>query len=330
MLRTSACEQHAQLAAQDQASVGFRATRRRAAIRWKAARAALDVTAEAVLVFAGSSLRVVDANRAACAALGYEQRELLGMSLADIAARGMEDRLTAAVAQLVETGSDELTLAAACRHKSEAELPVEVAIRRVQQGRHQALVLVARRFDETKHDGATPSTFRDALTGLATRAWLEARLEWATARARREGYRFALLFIDVDDFKRVNDGWGHLAGDAVLRAVAARLAASVRPTDLVARYGGDEFVALVGDVGQEWEAVEVARRISRALRVSVAVDGSDGPCITVTASMGAALGSGRFGNGAELVQRADQAMYRAKAMGRNGHWVLDVVAGAGC
>jgi diguanylate cyclase (GGDEF)-like protein/PAS domain S-box-containing protein len=149
----------------------------------------------------------------------------------------------------------------------------------------------------------------DPLTGLANRTLLRDRLEHAIARSERERGATAVLFIDLDNFKAVNDSYGHAAGDAVLVESARRLHAAVRPGDTVARIGGDEFIALCEHVNAD-SALAVARRLQEALRPSFTAGGVEHQ---LSASIGVALGDGEPDR---LLGDADAAAYRAKAAGR--------------
>ncbi|HTX12454.1 MAG TPA: diguanylate cyclase [Solirubrobacteraceae bacterium] len=149
----------------------------------------------------------------------------------------------------------------------------------------------------------------DPLTGLANRTLLRDRLEHAIARSERERGATAVLFIDLDNFKAVNDSHGHAAGDAVLVESARRLQAAVRPGDTMARMGGDEFVALCEHVDTE-SALAVARRLQEALRPSFTAGGVEH---RLSASIGVALGDREPDR---LLGDADAASYRAKAAGR--------------
>lgn len=149
----------------------------------------------------------------------------------------------------------------------------------------------------------------DPLTGLANRTLLRDRLEHAIARSERERGATAVLFIDLDNFKAVNDSYGHAAGDAVLVESARRLHAAVRPGDTVARIGGDEFIALCEHVNAD-SALAVARRLQEALRPSFTAGGVEHQ---LSASIGVALGDGEPDR---LLGDADAASYHAKAAGR--------------
>jgi diguanylate cyclase (GGDEF)-like protein/PAS domain S-box-containing protein len=159
----------------------------------------------------------------------------------------------------------------------------------------------------------------DPLTRLANRALCRDRLEHALAHAERAGSSAAVLYVDVDDFKRVNDLYGHSAGDAVLVALARRLAAAVRPADTVARLGGDEFVVVCEDV-DERVALGLGWRVAAAVQEPLEVDGTQH---RISASVGIALGSGASTNAEGLVSNADTAAYRAKEAGRGNVEIFD-------
>jgi diguanylate cyclase (GGDEF)-like protein/PAS domain S-box-containing protein len=149
----------------------------------------------------------------------------------------------------------------------------------------------------------------DPLTGLANRTLLRDRLDHALARSAREGTPTGVLFVDLDEFKHVNDRFGHAAGDAVLAEVGRRLRAAVRPVDTVARLGGDEFVVVCEAVDED-VALALGRRLDAAIRRPLGVSGSEQ---RLTASIGIALGSD---DADSMLAAADAAVYQAKAAGR--------------
>jgi diguanylate cyclase (GGDEF)-like protein/PAS domain S-box-containing protein len=155
--------------------------------------------------------------------------------------------------------------------------------------------------------------FFDVLTGLANRARFIDHLEHGLLRARRAETVVAVVFLDLDEFKTVNDSLGHAAGDALLVAVAARLRESVRPGDTVARFGGDEFAVLVEDASGTNEAISVAERIVEALRPPFEVEGHQW---FVRASLGVSLSTSGQIDADDLMRNADVAMYVAKARGK--------------
>lgn len=163
--------------------------------------------------------------------------------------------------------------------------------------------------------------YHDPLTGLANRARLFEELEAALAEERRGGRGFALLFIDMDNFKEINDTHGHKVGDEVLIEIGHRLATSLRQGDIVARYGGDEFLVLARSVAR----AEEARRLAERLGARVAEDLPmihDGAA-RVTASIGIVMPDSRLRSSAELLQRVDAALYRAKREGKHTYAFYD-------
>ncbi|GAC1574070.1 MAG: hypothetical protein NVS3B7_05790 [Candidatus Elarobacter sp.] len=161
---------------------------------------------------------------------------------------------------------------------------------------------------------------RDRLTGLPNRLALEGRLAELMGAAARSSDRFTLLFVDLDRFKTINDTLGHAVGDDVLRSVAARLQAVMRPGELVARPGGDEFIILLQQVGDAAAIEAVAKRLIRCLAPAVDVGGRQ---LYVSASIGAAVFPEHGADAEALIAHADSAMYRAKAMGGNRYAVFE-------
>jgi diguanylate cyclase (GGDEF)-like protein/PAS domain S-box-containing protein len=163
----------------------------------------------------------------------------------------------------------------------------------------------------------------DPLTGLPNRHEFVGRVEQALERRRGGGEagHVAVLFVDLDDFKVVNDSLGHGAGDRLLEGVAARLRSALRPQDVIARFGGDEFSVLLPGVSGEAQALAIVERLAASLRTAIDLDGQ---ARFVTASVGLALGGGRSRDGAtELLADADAAMYRAKELGKARCEVFD-------
>jgi diguanylate cyclase (GGDEF)-like protein len=164
---------------------------------------------------------------------------------------------------------------------------------------------------------------RDALTGLLSRRRVLALAQSELQRSRRFGHDLAALMVDVDRFKSVNDEYGHAAGDAVLREVASRCASAVREVDLVGRYGGEEFLVFLPEMGSA-AAKEAGERL--CARVAEAPIGTRHGPIHVTVSVGAAAGVGSPSL-ESLVEAADRALYVAKSSGRNRVAVLEAPGG---
>ena len=171
------------------------------------------------------------------------------------------------------------------------------------------------------HDRLISAAVTDPLTGLPNRRLFTDRVEHALARRVRSRGRTAVLFLDLDRFKLVNDGLGHAAGDAVLKAVGDRLKSGLRASDTVARLGGDEFGILLEDVSSAHEATATAQRVLGSLSKPLELDGRE---VSVRASIGLALDQvGDDVTADELLRDADTAMYRAKANGRGGMAVFE-------
>ncbi|MBK6456079.1 MAG: EAL domain-containing protein [Gemmatimonadetes bacterium] len=164
----------------------------------------------------------------------------------------------------------------------------------------------------------------DQLTGLANRGTFQERVTQALTRARRRGNHFAVMYIDVDRFKTINDAFGHDVGDVLLEQVGRRLHRSVRDYDTVARMGGDEFAVLADDLASSSEAEDVARRIMHSLEPAIDLGGRT---VQVTCSIGVALYPDAALSIAELVKCADRALYQAKRRGRNRYAFYDVTTG---
>jgi diguanylate cyclase (GGDEF)-like protein/PAS domain S-box-containing protein len=163
--------------------------------------------------------------------------------------------------------------------------------------------------------------FHDAMTDLPNRALFMDRLRNAIRRSKRsDEYRLAVLFLDVDRFKIVNDSLGHTAGDDLLKAIARRLEGCLRPGDTVARFGGDEFTMLLEDIGHAGQATRVAERIQMELAVPFRLQGQE---VFATASMGIAYAGAGYARPEDLLRDADNAMYRAKTLGRARYEVFD-------
>jgi diguanylate cyclase (GGDEF)-like protein len=167
----------------------------------------------------------------------------------------------------------------------------------------------------------TMQATHDALTGLPNRALLVDRITRALLESRRSRRCTAVLFVDLDRFKQINDTQGHAAGDVVLRAVADKLTAAVRPHDTVSRIGGDEFVVLAANVENRAHAIDIGARLLTELKLHV------GDIDHVGASIGIAVSKAGRGTAETLLNEADKAMYQAKSLGRGRVEVFDVALG---
>lgn len=163
------------------------------------------------------------------------------------------------------------------------------------------------------------AAFHDVLTGLPNRALFNNRLEHGFAQAKRHGWTLAVMFIDLDDFKIINDSYGHEAGDGVLQTIARRLEENTRGEDTVSRHGGDEFLYLLTEIRDEKSIAMIAEKIIQAIQAPCNINVRD---LNVSPSVKASIGISIFpkdgGTADALVKSADQAMYRAK-QNRSGY-----------
>ena len=173
---------------------------------------------------------------------------------------------------------------------------------------------------EIQHAELIRQAFEDPLTKLPNRAVFMDRLEQALASRAQSGGDMAVLFLDLDDFKVVNDSLGHKAGDQLLSVVGARLAGSVRPRDTVARLGGDEFTVLIEGIADPSEATRTAARIAEHLEEPIRVEGRE---VFVNPSIGIAVSGPQHAGPHDLLRDADLAMYEAKRRGKGRHVMFD-------
>ncbi|HJR73581.1 MAG TPA: EAL domain-containing protein [Luteimonas sp.] len=201
----------------------------------------------------------------------------------------------------------------------ELERRVEERTRELEESNHKLLAQIGERLRAERR--LTHQALHDALTGLPNRAHLLDRMNEAISRAIDDpAFKFAVLFLDLDRFKLVNDSVGHASGDEMLVEAGSRIVSAVRPDDVVARLGGDEFAVLVEGVDSVEGAEKLATRILRALGAPVWIAGRE---LFPAASLGIAMWQPRYRNGEELLRDADAAMYRAKALGRGRSAVFD-------
>jgi len=262
---------------------------------------------------------VLAVNPALCAMLQIDAQELVRRGR-----QGLFDENDPRLHQLLRDRArdgrarGEVTMIRGNGERFEAEVSSATYLDR--EGRPLASSIVR---DITERRKAQEDTHRlayfDALTGLPNRRLLLDRIAQSLESARRSGHQGALLFLDLDNFKRINDARGHAVGDRFLAQVAQRLRQALRSADFVARLGGDEFVVLVNDLGTDLEssarvAMAVAEKVRSVLESPYAIDGT---VYSGTGSVGLTMFPKEFDAVDDLLREADTAMYRAKAMGRN-------------
>ncbi len=258
-------------------------------------------------------------NDAYCALIGHSREEMLGRHIADFEAKSPSREAIAAHIQAVVDGGGHEVFETEHLHKDGHHVPIEVSVTHLPE--YGELVVFLRDISERKRqdEAIRQAAFYDVLTGLPNRRMLIDRYHKAVAAVVRRGGHGALMFLDLDHFKALNDERGHECGDEFLREVAQRLLGSVRDGDTVARLGGDEFVVMLGELDAEPElaasqASIVAERIRRSLSQPYEVR----DCVHYSAcSIGVSLFSRERDELDTLLQHADSAMYQAKHAGRN-------------
>jgi len=276
----------------------------------------------AIVSARGRWLRV---NRSMCEMLGYGREELLTKRLADVmhpddlgqALLNLKDLLRGRTAAyrtekrfVRKDGSTAWALWNVARVVDEESGEVRLI--------SQAQDVTERKVSEQR---LMHNAFHDALTGLPNRVLFTDHVKLAIARSkRRADHLFAVLFLDLDRFKVINDSLGHMVGDQLLVGIARRLETCLRESDTVARVGGDEFTILLEDIVDEAEAVEIADRVQRELSAPFTLEGRE---VFTTASIGVAPSSTGYDNPEEIMRDADTAMYRAKSLGKARHEVFD-------
>jgi len=276
------------------------------------ARALLRAVPHGVAVLdAGGRFTFVNA---ACAGLlaWSDGARILGLGWREIFDPEEARRLEAEAFAPARAGETWQGEASARRHDG-VHVPLELVIAPVGEGR-VALSLRDVSGQRQAEERLSTLVYRDPLTGLPNRRLFEDRLAVALAQAHRYRHRLAVIFLDIDRFKAINDTLGHAAGDELLKAVSARLAESVREGDTVARLAGDEFTLVLSGIHYTEDLAAIARKLVAAVRRPFRLDGQD---VRVTASGGISLYPDDGADAEALLKKADTAMYRAKERGRD-------------
>ena len=285
-------------------------------------RAVVETAAEGIITLDDQG-RVESFNAAAETMFGYRAEDLVGENLVVLMPEPYRAAHLAGLARRRSGGPHATTLDVELEglRKDGATFPLSLSVSEVAAGGRTTFTGILRDNSERRafEVQLEHQATHDPLTGLPNRMLLLDRLGQALARAARSGKVTALLFIDLDRFKVVNDGLGHDAGDRLLAQAARRFRDSVRAFDTVARFGGDEFVVLCDEVDDTATVVALARRVAGALQRPFVLDDTE---ICVTASTGIALAEGAD-TPTDLLRKADVAMYRAKASGGDDFAIFD-------
>jgi diguanylate cyclase (GGDEF)-like protein/PAS domain S-box-containing protein len=288
-------------------------------------RSAFDYAAIGMALVAPDG-RLLQINHSLCEILGYTENELLAT---DYQAITHPDDLPATLLQMdqLQRGvSPAFQLEKRYQHKQGHTVWVLLTVSLFHDRQSQTSRFIFQIQDITDRKRAEErllhDAFHDALTGLPNRALFIDHLKLSIERSKRGGAEFfAVLFLDLDRFKIINDSLGHMVGDQLLIGIARRLEKCLRPGDTVARLGGDEFTVLLEDVQAEEEIIQVAERLQKELSLPFNICGHE---VFTTVSIGIALSTLGYDQPENLLRDADTAMYRAKSLGKARHEIFDL------
>ncbi|HEY0459994.1 MAG TPA: EAL domain-containing protein [Pyrinomonadaceae bacterium] len=277
-------------------------------------------TASDAILLADEKGKITLWNKAAESIFGYREEEIVGFPVTSIMGVKYAQKAISAGLQFtlenVLKPFDGKLIESTGRRKDGSEFPLELSgsVWRTSDGVYYTGILRDITERRAAEDRLVHEATHDSLTGLPNRAHFTTILQDAiTCSKENENHRFAVLFLDLDRFKVINDGLGHVIGDKLLIALAGRLASCVRPGDVVSRFGGDEFTILLNKIGDCSGVTEVAERLQQKLSEPFFIDSFE---VFTSASIGIILSEASYGDPESFLRDADTAMYRAKETGK--------------
>ncbi|MBI5755350.1 MAG: EAL domain-containing protein [Nitrospirae bacterium] len=275
-------------------------------------RSVIEQASEGILLVSINNKKIIEGNAAFNNLLGYSSGEVVNMSLYDIIAEGRET-IDLEVDRILREKRD-----IRLYHRDGSYVYAELSANSITYNDQDTMCLVVHDITERKRfeEQLMFQANHDSLTGLANKGLLEDRLSQATAYQKRKNNILAIMLLDLDRFKVINDTLGHPAGDILLQAVAERLKVSVRSYDTVARLGGDEFVIVVTDVLNTNDVITIAKNILNLFTTPFTLNGQE---LFVTASIGISVYPFDGDSVEHLLMKADTAMYHCKGQGGNNY-----------
>ena len=282
-------------------------------------RTVVERATDGIHIYDFHTKRILETNTALQNMLGYTSEELLGRPVYDLIADSRES--IARNGQRVIVERSVFLGERRYRRKDGSLADVEASATVIPHEGREAVCTIVRDITERKtlEKRLEHQAFHDPLTGLPNRRLFMDRIQQALARIDRNGEPLAVLFLDLDNFKVINDSLGHAVGDQLLAKVAHRLRTCLRPEDTVARLGGDEFIVLLESPQGLDQTIFVAERVAQTLQAPFVLDEHE---VTTTASIGIALGTSSRDTPDDLLRNADFAMYRVKEQGKASYWCI--------
>lgn len=279
-----------------------------------------QLASDAILILDLKTEEIIDVNDRACALYGFSRGEFIGKNAKDISRDAAYNERY--LKELNESGQGQLFETVQYRADG-TSIYLSINSSVIEYNGQKVILSINRDISKRKkaEEQLLHNAMHDGLTGLPNRALFQAHLRQALNQMERNSDdSFAVLFLDFDHFKVINDSLGHLEGDRLLTLIAQRLQASLRNTDIVARLGGDEFTVLLSDLESPNEALLIADRLQNDLKAPFKLSSRE---IFISASIGVALGCPGYEHPEEIMRDADIAMYRAKENGRARFQVFD-------
>lgn len=277
-------------------------------------RAVVRQISEGIILVEPKTKQILECNAAYCQLLGYSLEEMLGLKLYDVIALEKEN-IDKHISQIINNKMD-FVIESLHTTKQESLVSVEMNISLICYGEKEVLCFAVRDITARKRteEMLKYQASHDLLTGLPNRTLFNERLHHAIAKAKKNQQMLAVMFLDLDHFKKINDTLGHATGDMLLKNFAKRVLNCLRGSDTVARWGGDEFTILLSPVTNEKDVAQIGERIIESIKNSFDIEGNH---LHVGVSIGIAIYPQDGEDGETLLKNADAILYRAKDQGRN-------------